>query len=328
MAPSSGNAAELSNQSKSWTVPPGVDKTRLDHYLVSQLSGESRSQIQNWIRKGYVQVNGKIVKTGYLLKAGDRIILVRESGPPPGEILPENIPLDIIYEDSDLAVINKPAGLTCHLGAGIRSGTLVNALLYHMGPLESDDPSRPGIVHRLDKSTSGVMLIAKNRFAHRRLAQQFKTRQVKKEYLALVYGQPAPPSGTIDLPIGRDLKNRKKMSTRAYRARAAITHYSLLKNYGPLSLLLVRIETGRTHQIRVHMAHKGHPILGDPLYAGNRIRNLPAKLQKLAKELHRPFLHSFRIEFHHPRTEKLLLFTAPPASELKRFLSLLKKELS
>ncbi len=304
-------------------MQPGLQKARLDIYLVRQIAGESRSQIQAWIRKGYVRVNEKPAKAGYLTRPGDHILL-QVPEPAPDAIFPENIPLEILHEDSDLAVINKPAGLACHVGAGTRSGTLVNALLYLMGPLETDNPTRPGIVHRLDKLTSGVMLVAKNKFSHRHLAQQFKSRQVKKEYFALVYGKPFPISGTIDMEIGRDPKNRKKMSTRAHRRRSAVTHYSLLKSYGPFSLLAIYLETGRTHQIRVHMAQKGYPIIGDSLYGGNRIRNLPAKLQHAVKELQRPFLHSSRLEFRHPRSGEPLSFIAPLAPELERFLSLVK----
>ena len=296
---------------------------RLDQFLASRIPGESRSQIQNWIRRGYVTVNGEQVKTGYLLRLHDSIDL-RSPESLPNQPFPEDIPLDVLYEDSDLAVINKPAGLVCHTGAGIRSGTLVNALLHRMGSLEAGDPQRPGIVHRLDKLTSGVMLIAKNNSAHRQLSQQFKNRQVKKEYAALVHGSPSPPSGTIDMPLGRDPQNRKKMSTRAHRKRTAVTHYVTEEGLGFVSLLCIRIETGRTHQIRVHLAQKGHPIVGDTLYGGNRARNLPPGLQQAANELERPFLHSRRLEFRHPRSGEPLSFQSPLPPELQRFLSAVK----
>ncbi len=296
---------------------------RLDQFLASRIPGESRSQIQNWIRKGYVRVNGDQVKTGYLIRLRDSIDL-RSPESLPNQPFPEDIPLDVLYEDSDLAVINKPAGLVCHTGAGIRSGTLVNALLHRMGSLQAGDPQRPGIVHRLDKLTSGVMLIAKNNSAHRQLSQQFKNRQVKKEYVALVHGSPSPPSGTIDMPLGRDPQNRKKMSTRAHRKRTAVTHYVTEDGLGFVSLLGIRIETGRTHQIRVHLAQKGHPIVGDTLYGGNRARNLPPGLQQAANELQRPFLHSRRLEFRHPRSGEPLSFQSTLPPELQRFLSAVK----
>jgi 23S rRNA pseudouridine1911/1915/1917 synthase len=315
----------LSNKIEAWIVTPEGVRIRLDQFLVSRISGESRSQIQNWIRKGYLRVNGSQVKTGYLTRLDDRIELtIPESLP--DQPFPEDIPLHILYEDSSLAVINKPAGLVCHAGAGIRSGTLVNALLHHMGPLETGDPQRPGIVHRLDKFTSGVMLVAKNKLAHRQLAQQFKSREVKKEYLALVYGGLSPASGTIDMPLGRDPNNRKKFSTRARRKRTAITHYALEKNYGPVSLLSIRIETGRTHQIRVHLAHKGHPVVGDSLYGANRTRNLPSKILEAVKEMQRPFLHSHRVGFRHPKSGELMSFIAPLPPELLRFLAVLHSQ--
>jgi 23S rRNA pseudouridine1911/1915/1917 synthase len=310
----------LNTTIESWIVPPDALAVRLDQFLLTRIPGESRSQIQNWIRKGYVRVNERQVKTGYLTKLHDHIVL---NMPAPGsdEPKPEEIPLDVLFEDCDLAVINKPAGLVCHSGAGNRTGTLVNALMYRMGPLDTGDPKRPGIVHRLDKFTSGVMLIAKNRLAHRRLAQQFKDRRVKKEYLALVYGHPSATSGTINVPLGRDPKNRKKMSVRAHRKRTAITHYILEKHFGPVSMLKIQLETGRTHQIRAHLAHIGHPIVGDSVYDVHGKRRLPAKLQCAIKELQRPFLHSHRLEFHHPRTGDLMSFTSAISPELDGFLS-------
>jgi 23S rRNA pseudouridine1911/1915/1917 synthase len=313
----------LSDRIESWIIAPEDSGLRLDQFVASRIPGESRSQIQNWIRKGYLLANDGQAKTGYKTRVHDRIIL-RIPELPPNQPFPENIPLNIIYEDSLLAIIDKPAGLICHAGAGIRSGTLVNALLYRMGPLAAGDPGRPGIVHRLDKFTSGIMMVAKNNLAHRQLAQQFKNREVKKEYVALVYGVPSSSSGTISMPIGRDPKNRKKMSPRAHRTRMAITHYDLEEDCGCVSLLKIRIETGRTHQIRVHLAQKGHPIVGDSLYGGDRTRNLPATLLTAAKELGRPFLHSRRLEFHHPQTGEWVSFSSPLAPELQRFLSIIR----
>jgi 23S rRNA pseudouridine1911/1915/1917 synthase len=296
---------------------------RLDQFLASQLSGESRSQIQNWIRKGHITVNGVSVKTGHLIRPADKITM-KVPILPPDKPFPEEIPLDVIYEDSDLAVIHKPAGMVCHVGAGVRSGTLVNALLHRMGSLEAGDPARPGIVHRLDKFTSGVMLVAKNNLAHRLLSQQFKSRQIRKEYIALVHGTPSPDKGTIDMPIGRDSNNRKKMSPRAYHKRSAITHYSVNESFGFVSLLDVRIETGRTHQIRVHLAQKGHPIVGDALYGGNRIPSLPDPIINAAKIMQRPFLHSSRLSFNHPRSGESLSFHAPLPKELQNFLAIIR----
>lgn len=313
----------MSHRIESWIVDPGSARIRLDQFLVNRIPGESRSQIQSWIRKGYVHVNGERVKTGHLTRLKDTVTL-EVPVLPPHQMLPEEIPLDILYEDADLAVINKPAGLVCHAGAGVRSGTLVNAVLFHMGPLMAGDPGRPGIVHRLDKFTSGVMLVAKNNHAHRQLSQQFKNRQVKKEYTAVIHGCLNPASGTIDIPLGRDPKNRKKMSPRAHRTRSAVTHYSTEENYGCVSLINVRIETGRTHQIRVHLACKGHPVVGDSIYGANRIRNLPTALMEAAKKMQRPFLHSRLLEFRHPGSGAMLSFHAPLPPELQTFLAVVR----
>jgi len=314
----------LSAKKESWIVESDGIRIRLDQYISGRIAGESRSQIQNWIRKGYLRVNGEQVKTGHLLRLKDRVELhVPET--PPDLPFPEEIPIDILYEDFDIAVVNKPAGLVCHAGAGVRSGTLVNALLYHMGPLETGDSQRPGIVHRLDRFTSGVMLIAKNHEAHRNLSRQFKNRTVMKEYVALVFGKPAQPSGTIDLPLGRDPKDRKKISARARKSRSAITHYTLEEDFHSLSLLSIRIETGRTHQIRVHMAQQGHPVVGDTVYGGNRTHVFTTEQHDALKDLRRPFLHSHQVQFLHPKTGKVMLFCAPLPPELEHVLSRLRK---
>lgn len=303
-------------------VPPAAARIRLDRYLSELFPDQSRSQIQGLIRSGNVQVNHTTVKTGYLLRPGDTIEIEAMTVSDEPQPQPENIPLHLVYEDDDLVVVDKPAGLVCHAGSGVRTGTLVNALLYHLGPLQTGDALRPGIVHRLDKLTSGLLVVAKNMESHRSLARQFKARQVKKEYLALVYGHPHPQTGTIDLPLGRDLRDRKKISIRSRRRREAVTHYHEERRYGPFSLLRVRIETGRTHQIRVHLAQLGHPVVGDTLYGGSRFRNLNDPLLRAAtRKLDRQFLHAQRLEFRHPRTQALLSFTAPLPAELLSFLN-------
>ena len=234
---------------------------------------------------------------------------------------PRTIPLHLVYEDADLAVVEKPAGMVCHAGAGVRSGTLVNALLFHLGPLPTGDVMRPGIVHRLDKLTSGLLVVAKSLAAHRALSLQFKNRQIKKEYLALVHGRPSKPAGTIDLPLGRDIRDRKKISVRSRRRRDAITHYSLEAEHGPFSLLRVRIETGRTHQIRVHLAQMGHPVVGDLLYGGNRSRNLMDPIVRQAvRDLQRHFLHAHQLGVLPPSDGRKAAFTSPLPPELLRFL--------
>ncbi len=302
-------------------APPEAARLRVDRFLAERFPSESRSQIQGWIRSGAVLVNSARTKTGYLLRSGDEITIEIQAPPADSLPQPENIPLEILYADDDIAVINKPAGLVCHAGGGVRTGTLVNALLYHLGPLDTGDPMRPGIVHRLDKATSGVLVVARNMAAHRDLARQFKSRQVKKEYIALVYGHPSPASGTITLPLGRDTRDRKKISVRARRCRDAVTHYREERACGPFSLLRVVIETGRTHQIRVHLAHLGYPVVGDLLYGGNRARNLTdAALLAAVQGLNRNFLHAARLEFTHPRTGERITFEAALPAELSRLL--------
>lgn len=303
-----------------WIVPPLEGRVRLDQFMVRLLPDQSRSCIQNWIRSARLRVNKAAVKTGEILRAGDSITLAL----PPDELpapFPEDIPIFLHYEDSDIAVVEKPAGLVCHLGAGIRSGTLVNALLHRFGPIVSGNPDRPGIVHRLDKPTSGLLVVARNETAHRRLSLQFQNREVKKEYLALVHGVPRPPAGTIDLPLGRDPMDRKKISVRARRRRSAITHYQTEKIYGCASLLRVQIETGRTHQIRVHLAQKGYPVVGDRAYGGDRNLKIPAAIR--GKLPDRMFLHAHRLEFRHPGTGAHMRFSSPLPGELAAFLELL-----
>lgn len=305
-----------------WIIKPGEQRKRLDQYLTAHFKEQSRSQIQAWIRKGFARVNGTEAKTGYLLRENDEItIQIPETRPL--RLEPEDIPLTILYEDGHLAVLEKPAGIVCHSGAGVHSGTLVNALLFRMKTLPTGDPLRPGIVHRLDKWTSGLLVVAKNDQSHRALANQFKNREVKKEYMALVYGRPKSARGTIDMPLGRDPNDRKKISVRARRARNAVTHYEISREYKSFALLQVHIETGRTHQIRVHLAQIGHPVVGDDLYGGNRAKGLPPETRRAVEGLKRQFLHACTLAFKHPQSGRPLSFTSPLPQELENFLSLL-----
>jgi len=277
----------------------------------------SRARIQQWIAEGRVRVNGAEKKASWKVRAGERIE-VEPAEPPPLRAFPEEIPLEILYEDDALAAIHKPAGLVVHAGAGRSSGTLVNALLHRYGTLsESGDAMRPGIVHRLDKGTSGVILVARTEAAHRSLAQQFASRTVEKVYLALVEGRVAPEEGVIDKPIERDPVRRTRMTARTGRGRAALTEYRVLERFARFTLLEVRIRTGRTHQIRVHLASIGHPVAGDTLY-GAAAR--PAGLEPPG----RPWLHAWRIGFTSPATGKRLLVEAPVPEELTRWKRKLK----
>ena len=310
---------------------------RLDQFLTSALGDVSRSRVQQLIAQQKVTVNGEPAKASLKLEGGERIAITGEVHVPPLKAEAEDIPLEIIYEDDDIAVVNKPAGMMVHAGAAATSdarsrGTLVNALLHHMAKLSKvSGDLRPGIVHRLDKETSGLILIAKNDAAHRKLAAQFSGREVKKKYEALVQGWPKSESGTIHAAVSRDPRNRTRMTTRGYAGRDAISHYKVLKKfetpYGKFALLEVKIDTGRTHQIRVHMASLGHPVVGDALYGAQREltarRVSPGGSASKSKSgkppainLGRNFLHAAELEFAHPRTGKKVRFGAPLPKEL------------
>lgn len=323
---------------------------RLDQFLVAQLPDLSRARIQQFLREEKALVNGSPAKPSMKLRGGEQITVIG-GPPPPLRAIAEDIPLDIVYEDADLAVVNKPAGMMVHAGAGATDdernrGTLVNALLYRFSKLsELGGELRPGIVHRLDKETSGLIIVAKNDVAHRKLAQRFSRREIKKRYVALVHGWPAKDRGTINLPISRDQVRRTRMTTRGSGGRSAVTHYEVRERiespYGKFALLDVRIETGRTHQIRVHMASLGHPVVGDALYGAAKElkRSTPQRSTKLlgtesaatdpapaTLQLGRNFLHAAALEFQHPRTQELLGFEVALPEELLAFLAKLRSQ--
>jgi len=281
-------------------VPKDDAKLRLDRVLAKQLPEYSRSRLQQLIGAGFVRVNGITMRPSQLVRAGDKIELTE----PPVEKIenqPEPIPLEILFEDKDLIVINKPAGLVVHPGAGHRSGTLVNALLHHCPTLSGiGGKERPGIVHRLDKETSGCLVVAKNDVAHRELARQFAERTVEKIYLALVTGKLRKHSGVIDEKIGRHPVHRQRMSVASSRGRAAKTDYRVVRSGERASLIECRLHSGRTHQIRVHLHHLGHPVLGDKIYAA-----------RFAKDFARQMLHAWKLGFCHPRTGEWKNFEAP-----------------
>jgi 23S rRNA pseudouridine1911/1915/1917 synthase len=287
---------------------------RLDRYLSSVVPGQSRSQIQRLIEEGHVSVAGRAAKANLQVKAGDRIT-VDLPEPSPATPLAEDIPLAIVYEDSDFVVVDKPAGMVVHPAAGHDSGTLVNALLHRITDLSGiGGELRPGIVHRLDKGTSGLMVVAKNDRAHESLSRQFAEREVEKEYGALVWGV-VQAGRRIDLPIGRDPNDRQKMSARSRRARHAVTRITRAHHYRGVTLCQVAIHTGRTHQIRVHLSAIGHPIVGDATYGGKRAR-VPADLRPLLS-LDRPFLHAHRLVFTHPTDGRRMEFESPLPPDLQ-----------
>ncbi len=284
---------------------------RLDQVARERLPRFSRARLQEWIKQGRVRVNGAAQKSSYAVRPGDRIE-VEPGDPPPLRATAEDIPLTVLYEDADVIAIDKSAGMVVHAGAGVHEGTVVNALLHRFGPLSTvGGPLRPGIVHRLDRYTSGVLLVAKHDAAHRALAAQFSSRKVEKVYLALVHGSVKGESGRVERPIARDPVRRVRMTSRLGAGRAATTAYRVLARYAGYTYLEVRIGTGRTHQIRVHLSSIGHPVAGDRLYGA------PAASQG------RFFLHAHRIRFQQPSTNEEITVESPLAPELARWLATL-----
>lgn len=321
-----GNTAQ-----KSFSATPEHAGHRLDQFLVTQLPEVSRARVQELIQQSKVLVNGASAKASLRLRGGERIEVLGDATRPALRAIAEDIPLDIVYEDDDLAVINKPAGMMVHAGAGATDsernrGTLVNALLHRFAMLSAvGGEQRPGIVHRLDKETSGLMVVAKNDTSHRKLAAQFSSRQVKKTYIALVNGWVKTERGTIARAISRDLVRRTRMTTRRTGGREAVTHYEVQRRIdspiGKFTLLTLNIETGRTHQIRVHMASLGHPVVGDTRYGAPA--NIPSRAGK-PLSLPRNFLHAGELQFEHPRTGAALTFSRPIPELLQQFLERLE----
>jgi 23S rRNA pseudouridine1911/1915/1917 synthase len=290
---------------------------RIDRYLAGVLPGQSRSQIQRLIKDGKVHIAGQPVKSNRVLRSGDEIA-VDIPEPVSAVPQPEALDVDIVYQDSDLVVVDKPAGMVVHPAAGHANGTLVNALLHQVKDLSGiGGELRPGIVHRLDRGTSGLMVVAKNDKAHGELARQFHDREVEKEYVALVWGV-VQAGKRIDLPIGRDPGDRTKMSATARRARSATTRITKALHLPGVTLIHVAIATGRTHQIRVHLSEIGHPIVGDATYGGLRRRVLGDLRPVLS--LDRPFLHAFRLLFHHPADGRKMEFESPLPRDLQNVL--------
>jgi 23S rRNA pseudouridine1911/1915/1917 synthase len=303
-------------------VEPEEAGSRLDRFLAARLPDLSRSAVQRLIAQGLVQLSAGTAKPSLSVAAGLEVDLTVPA-PTPATPEPEDLPLVVLYDDPDIVVVDKAPGVVVHPSAGHARGTLVNALLHHVGGLSGvGGATRPGIVHRLDRGTSGVMTVAKHDRAHRELARQFREREVAKEYLALVWGRPRAGQA-IDLPIGRDPRHRRKMSTRARRARSASTRVVDIEPLGGVSLIRVVIGTGRTHQIRVHLSESGHAIVGDSLYGGVR-RALPSRLRSLAA-LGRPFLHAARLTITHPGTGVVMTFEAPLARDLADVLAALRQ---
>jgi 23S rRNA pseudouridine1911/1915/1917 synthase len=301
---------------------------RLDLFLTGRGLDFSRSQIQKWGEEGGVTVNGQPAKAGYRLKTGEQVVLTPKE-PEPILLKPEPIPLVVVFEDPDLLVIDKPAGLVVHPAPGNYSGTLVQALLHLGQDLSTAGGAfRPGIVHRLDKDTSGLLIVAKNDICHQALTRQFQSGLIFKEYQALTWGTPPQRQGIITRPIGRHPVDRKKMAVNEVRGRSALTEWLVLETYPPgINRLQLRIKTGRTHQIRVHCAALGLPILGDPLYGSKKrgSKGLDPDLAAGLASLSRQMLHAGRLAFSHPRTQLRLEFTSPWPADMSQLIDLLKK---
>jgi len=333
---------EIEDGVRSFVADAAAAGMRLDAYLAQAIPEISRARVQMLIEAGQVRVDGAAAKGKQKMRGGEAIEIEGEPHPAPLHATPEDIPLDILYEDKFLAVVNKPAGMMVHAGAGSSEdarnrGTLVNALLFHMAKLsEAGGELRPGIVHRLDKQTSGAIVVAKDDATHRKLGEMFATRRVAKRYIALLHGTLAKENVTVNLPVARDLVRRTRMTTRRADGRNAVSHFSVVERlatrYGAFTLVEVRIETGRTHQIRVHAQSLGHPVVGDTLYGAPRVikpalsKDGVARPTEASVGLERNFLHAAHLEFAHPQTGKMVAVDAPLPRELEEFLALLRTE--
>ncbi|HEX8187900.1 MAG TPA: RluA family pseudouridine synthase [Pyrinomonadaceae bacterium] len=324
---SGGEAADVQPEPEAATLAFDVAAeeagARLDAFLAARVEGVSRSTLKRVIDDGDVLVGGRAAKPSLKLKGGERVE-VELPAPPPSEVEPEEIPLDILHEDAEVVVVNKPSGLVVHPAAGVPSGTLANALAFHFGRLSVGGPSRPGIVHRLDRDTSGVIVVAKTARAHEGLSDQFRARTVFKSYVALAHGVTKEEKGRIEEPLARDPRNRTRMAV-VRGGRSALSLWRVRQRFTRFTLLDVQIKTGRTHQIRVHLAWVKHPVVGDETYGGGRDKTLPDPgLRARVAALGRQFLHAERLGFHHPATGEWLSFTAPLPAELSEFLDALQ----
>lgn len=306
------------------SVPAENEGERLDAFLASRVEGWSRARLQRLIEDADVLVNGRAVKSSYKLHPNDEIE-VELTPPPSASFAPENIPLDVVHEDAQLIVVNKPAGIVVHPAAGVMSGTLANALAFHFQQLSTAaGVVRPGIVHRLDKGTSGLMVVAKTESAHENLADQFRDREIFKSYVALVHGRVEKRTGQIDQPIARDRGNRTRMAV-VRGGRPSLSIYRVRKRFERFTLLNVELKTGRTHQIRVHLAWLKHPVVGDEAYGTGRDKTIPDhKLRSVVAALGRQFLHAEQLGFRHPKTGEEMRFSSPIPVELQAVLNEIK----
>ncbi len=334
------HGAETGDELLAFEVAAGEAGERLDAFLAARLEGVSRTTVKRLVEEGDVLLDGRASKPSYKLRGGERVE-VELSAPTALELAPEEIALDIVYEDDELVVVNKPAGMVVHPAAGVHSGTLANALAHRfqvsnpesripnlksqISNLESEIPHqqtmRPGIVHRLDRDTSGLIVVAKSARSHESLSEQFRAREVYKSYVALAHGRVREEAGRVEQPLGRDPRNRTRMAVVARGGREALSLWRVRRRYERFTLLGVRIKTGRTHQIRVHLAWLKHPVVGDAVYNGGRDAQLQdPRLRARVAALGRQFLHAERLAFRHPQTGERLLFEAPLPADLQSFL--------
>ena len=312
-------------------IPPGKKRERLDTYLTAHVENATRSKVQKAIKDGTVLVDGKTVRPSHPVTGGE-IIHITLPKPPPQDAEPEEIPIDVVYEDNDLMVVNKPAGMVVHPAHGNYHGTLVNALLFHTQALSTlnDAAVRPGIVHRLDKDTSGLLVVAKNDVVHAKLARQFSRRTIVREYHAIVWGVFKEKEGTIEAELGRSKSDRKKMAV-VSGGKPAITTYTVIRQFDYLALVKLRLKTGRTHQIRVHLAHIHHPVFGDPTYNGRHIVAGPgtqkqkAEVEELLSLMPRQALHAKTLGFVHPATGKEVFFDSDLPEDMQEVIVELQK---
>ena len=314
----------------SFTVDKGQTPLRIDKYLMNFVENATRTKIQAAAKSGSIQVNGNVVKSNYKVKPKDKIKVLFEFPPTENELLPENIELNIVYEDKELVVVNKPAGMVVHPGHGNYSGTLINALIYHFKHLPNNSSNRPGLVHRIDKETSGLLVIAKTETAMIDLSEQFAKKTSSREYIALVWGNVKEDSGTINEHIGRNPKNRLQnivfTGDDIEKGKPAITHYKVLNRYGYVTLVSCTLETGRTHQIRVHMKHIGHTIFNDSRYGGDMIlkgttfTKYKQFVENCFKILPRQALHAKTLGFKHPKTKEYVSFDSKAPDDIKECL--------
>ncbi len=309
-------------EQRKFLVPDKENGRRLDRFLAGQHLPLSRSRIQNLIREGEVLVSGSSSRCSHRLAAGEEIAVLIPDLKPEG-IIPEDIPLLVLYEDNELLVVNKAAGMVVHPAAGHYSGTLVNALLFCSPCLSTiNGPLRPGIVHRLDKDTSGILVVARTNEAHLHLARELKEHKLARKYLALVQGEIELEKGTVEVPLGRHIRERKKMAVRHQGGKTATTHYRVLERFAQATLLEVTLVSGRTHQIRVHLAYIGHPVVGDKTYGGKK--KPPTPHPSLSPNFNRQFLHAHTLGFLHPSRKEYIEFTAPLPEEMEKLLSVLR----